>query len=155
MTFSPGLKAAHLIDRLERISRTAEGGPPLNAVQWQVLRYLLRANRFSKTPAALADFLASTRGTVSQTLITLEERGLVHKTASARDRRVVNLELTAAGQDALEFDPLILLGRDLAKAAGQGVEDLVFHSRGDAQIAGTAARRANVRGLLHLRALST
>jgi predicted transcriptional regulator len=65
------IEAAHLIDRLERLTRAGEG-LGLNPAQWEALRFLARANRFSRSPAAVADYLASTRGTVSQTLIALE-----------------------------------------------------------------------------------
>ena len=53
----------------------------------------LRANRFSPTPAALADYLASTRGTISQTLIALESKGHVTCEVGQRDRRSIDLAL--------------------------------------------------------------
>ncbi|CAH2394963.1 hypothetical protein [Mesorhizobium ventifaucium] len=63
MPVSPeALEAAHLIDRLERLARSGEQSGRLNPAQWDALRYLARANRFSRTPAALANYLASTRG---------------------------------------------------------------------------------------------
>ena len=62
MTSSVALEAAHLIDRLERLARLGDAPGGINPAQWKALRYLARANRFSRTPAALADYLASTRG---------------------------------------------------------------------------------------------
>ena len=62
-------EAAELMDRLERLARMGEQTGRLNPAQWEALRYLARANRFSRTPAALADYLAATRGTVSRTLL--------------------------------------------------------------------------------------
>jgi DNA-binding MarR family transcriptional regulator len=112
----PALEAARLIDRIERLSR---GGVPvhgLNPAQWDALRYLAQANRFSRTPAGLAAYLGSTRGTVSQTLIALEEKGFVRKRASARDRRSVELDLTEKGTAALGDDPLLALAGDVAEA---------------------------------------
>ncbi len=44
-------EAAELIDRLERLVRASEQAGDLNPAQWEVLRYLARANRFSRTPA--------------------------------------------------------------------------------------------------------
>src|SRR5262249_11418773 len=35
--------------------------------QWTALRYFARANRFSRTPSAFAEFHGTTRGTASQT----------------------------------------------------------------------------------------
>lgn len=107
-------EAAQLIDRLERLVRSGESRHGLNPAQWEALRYLARANRFSRTPAALADFLGSTRGTVSQSLISLEEKGHVARTQSARDRRSVDLALTKHGQALLEEDPLMRLAADIA-----------------------------------------
>ena len=73
----PALRAASLIDRLGRLMRSGEHAGDLNPAQWEALRYLARANRFSRTPAALAQYLGSTRGTVSQTLIALEDHGRI------------------------------------------------------------------------------
>ena len=114
---SDALDAAHLIDRLERLARGGAPARGLNPAQWEALRYLARANRFSRTPAALADYLGSTRGTVSQTLIALEQKGLVARGPSPRDRRSVDLRLTAEGAAALEADPLLTLASDIAASA--------------------------------------
>ena len=111
------VSAAHLIDRIERLYRSEEAAGDLNPAQWQALRYLARANRFSRTPAALADFLGSTRGTVSQTLISLEQKGHIARQPSARDRRSIDLSLTRLGTRALDDDPILHLASDLAAVA--------------------------------------
>lgn len=119
MSISPtALDAAHLIDRLERLARSGVPVRGLNPAQWEALRYLTRANRFSRTPAALADYLGSTRGTVSQTLIALEQKGFVARAPSRRDRRSVELALTPTGVAALAEDPLRALAADIGAAAG-------------------------------------
>lgn len=110
------MEAAHLIDRLERLSRSGVAVKGLNGAQWEALRYLDRANRFSRTPAALSDYLGSTRGTVSQTLISLGQKGFVSRQPSARDRRSVALGLTKAGEEALVHDPLRAIANDIADA---------------------------------------
>jgi len=115
----PALEAARLIDRIERLAR---GGVPvhgLNPAQWEALRYLSRANRFSRTPAGLAAYLGSTRGTVSQTLIALEQKGFVARQVNGRDRRSVALGLTAEGREALGADPLLGIARDIAATLGE------------------------------------
>lgn len=122
------LEAAHLIDRLERLARSGEQ-TALNPAQWEALRYLARANRFSRTPAALADYLASTRGTISQTLIALEQKGLVSRAQSDKDKRSVELSLTARGGAMLKNDPLLALARDIDGAAGRRVGDLAANLR--------------------------
>jgi DNA-binding MarR family transcriptional regulator len=125
MSISPeALEAAQLIDRLERLARAGEQAGDLNPAQWEALRYLLRANRFSRTPAALADYLASTRGTVSRTLASLEEKGYVTRAASRRDGRSVEFALSAEGERAMKRDPLLALARDIEAATGGAPADL-------------------------------
>lgn len=119
------LEAAHLIDRLDRLTRSGASVGGLNPAQWEALRYLARANRFSRTPAALADYLGSTRGTVSQTLIALEQKGFVGRMQSTRDKRSIDLELTSQAEAALRDDPLNALARDLAASAGADVDGIV------------------------------
>jgi DNA-binding MarR family transcriptional regulator len=118
-------EAAHLIDRLDRLMRSGANIEGLNPAQWEALRYLARANRYSRTPAALADYLGSTRGTVSQTLIVLEQKGFVGRTQSTRDKRSIDLELTPQGEIALKDDPLLALAQDLAASAGRDISPLV------------------------------
>ena len=100
-------KARHL-ELLARFSRlvAADGyAHGLQPVQWQALQFLARANRFSRTPKGLTAWLGQTKGSVSQTIIALEAKGLVARTADSSDRRVVRLELTPAGCQLLEDLP--------------------------------------------------
>ena len=119
------LEAARLIDRLERLSRSPDARTGLNPAQWEALRYAARANRFSRSPAALADYLGSTRGTVSQTLIALEDKGLIARQQNPKDRRSLELVVTDAGHAMLAGDPLIDLARDIAAGSGDDVSALV------------------------------
>lgn len=80
----------------------------LQPVQVEALLYLSRCNRYSDTPQAVTSYLASTKGTVSQTLKVLEQRGLLVKTPDPDDRRVVHLHLTLNGEN---------VARDLAVPA--------------------------------------
>ncbi|WP_336081976.1 MarR family winged helix-turn-helix transcriptional regulator [Thalassospira sp. CH_XMU1448-2] len=98
-------KAADLIERIARLMQAEEQKGQLNPAQWEALRYLAKANRFSRTPAALAEYLGSTRGTVSQTLISLEKKECIKRTPSARDKRSVDIALTPLGQQHLTNDP--------------------------------------------------
>ncbi|MBP6013949.1 MAG: MarR family transcriptional regulator [Alphaproteobacteria bacterium] len=107
------LRAAHLIERLGRLLRAGDHATGLNPAQAEALRYLARANRFSRTPAALADYLSSTRGTVSQTLLSLEAKGLVERQANARDGRSVMLALTKSGLKFLDEDPVRALAKTI------------------------------------------
>lgn len=122
---SAAIESAHLIGRLDRLMRSGVAVEGLNPAQWEALRYLARANRFSRTPAGLADYLGSTRGTVSQTLIALEQKGFAVRMASERDRRSTELALTRRGLAALKRDPLLLLAEDIAASNGGGCEELL------------------------------
>lgn len=102
-----------LSDLLERIGRLLRGArhrtDELNPAQWEALRYLGRANRYSRTPTALTRYLGSTKGTVSQTVIALERKGLVRRGDDPRDRRGVRLGLTSRGRANLQRDPMASL----------------------------------------------
>jgi len=90
-----------LLDRLARLRAAGQRLGGLNEAQVTVLRYLGAANRFSRTPSAVADFLVTTRGTASQTLKVLAGKGLVADRPDPNDRRVRRIDLTAAGQARL------------------------------------------------------
>ena len=113
MSGSPEYAAA-LLERIGRLVSVESHAEGLLPVHWEVLRYLQRANRFSRTPAALTAFLGSTKGTVSQTVSALEARGLVRKQTDPKDRRSKRLNVTAKGKRLLARDPLALLSDELA-----------------------------------------
>lgn len=104
---SPPERTAALIERIGRLLSTEAHAEGLLPVQWEALRYLQRANRFSTTAAALTAYLGLTKGTVSQTLKALENKGLVKKRVNNRDRRSNHLLLTAKGRHLLGRDPLV------------------------------------------------
>lgn len=100
-----------LLERLARMLLTDGHSGGLKPAQWEALRYLARANRFSRTPGALASYLGSTKGTVSQTLMALERGGLVVKGTNPGDGRSVRVDLTPEALDRLTDDPIELLDR--------------------------------------------
>ena len=110
--------AAAVIGRLlERVGRMARGlqyACGLNPAQWDALRYLAQANRHSRTPSALAAYLGATKGTTSQTVSALEEKGLLRRLSESADRRSVQLELTKEGSALLASDPLFDLEETIA-----------------------------------------
>ena len=95
-----------LVNRLSRVAHAMQFSNGLNPAQWEALRYLDRANRYSSTPSALADYLGTTKGTVSQTLIALESKGLVRRDRCPDDRRSIILTITDLGRQVLAEDPL-------------------------------------------------
>lgn len=101
----PGAAIAAPLERLARLMRAAEHGGELNPAQWEALRYIARANRFSNSPGALTRFLGATKGTISQTVMALERKGFITKAVRADEKRSVRLMLTAKGEDALTRDP--------------------------------------------------
>lgn len=119
------LVAANLMERISRLTRTEEQVGDLYPAQWAVLRYLSRANRFSRTPMVMTKYLATTRGTMSQTINALERKGYVERHPSLTDKRSVNVELTDLGRKKLNSDPLLRLSGDLDSALGQNPEKLV------------------------------
>jgi DNA-binding MarR family transcriptional regulator len=123
------IEAARLLDRLQRLARAGELTGGLNPAQWEALRYLSQANRFSRTPAALADYLASTRGTVSRTLASLESKGYVRRAESVHDGRSVEFALTKKASETLKLDPLLTIAKDIEKAAGRDLGDVVENLR--------------------------
>jgi DNA-binding MarR family transcriptional regulator len=73
------------------------------------LRFLSRANRFSRTPSALASYVGTTRGTASVLIDELERVGYLERKRSAEDKRSVMLSLTQKGKKVLVRDPVNVL----------------------------------------------
>ncbi len=95
-----GERLYELLLRLGRLIQAGErmSGAPLLPVQLNALHYLGRANRYSNTPQAVAEYLGVTKGTGSQTLRALEQRGLIERRTDKDDRRVQRLVVTTAGK---------------------------------------------------------
>jgi DNA-binding MarR family transcriptional regulator len=102
---------AELVFHLGRIASGEGLAQGLTAAQWAALRYFAQANRFSRTPSAFAAFHATTRGTASQTIKSLETQGYLTRMRSAQDRRSVRLVLTEKARGILANDPFESLVR--------------------------------------------
>lgn len=102
------------LERLARLMRSASHAHNVNAAQWEALRYISRANSFSNSPSALTRYLGATKGTISQTLLSLIEKGTIAKSSRGDDARSVVLVLTEAGQKILDADPLSNLDKAIA-----------------------------------------
>lgn len=115
-----------LLDRLANLLRaeqrrvaTAHG---LQPVHLQALAYVARANRYSDSPIAVAEYLGTTKGTVSQTLALLEEKGFLLARPDRDDGRRVRLSVSAKGRrllarlpaEALTTAPAAKLAESLA-----------------------------------------
>lgn len=95
-----------LIDRLGNLLRTENrrvgAKYSLQPVHIQILDYLRRCNKYSNTPIGISKYLGITKGTMSQSLNILVQKGLILKVADSDDKRSVHLKLTSNGSCLLE-----------------------------------------------------
>ena len=100
------LKMALLLERIGNLLRSEEkargAAVGLQSVHLRILGYLSRCNRYSNTPAGVTEYLGTTKGTVSQSINILEQRGFIEKRADENDGRVVRLLLTTEGRSFVE-----------------------------------------------------
>ena len=92
---------SELILRLARLEQTEAWQDDLNPAQRAALAYLMRANRFSRAPSQVADYLGTTRGTVSQTLKSLTAKGHLVAESVPGDRRSIRYRVTDTGRAAM------------------------------------------------------
>ena len=104
-----GAAIVALLERVTRLVRAAEHGGDLNPAQWEALRYLSRANRFSNSPTALTHYLGATKGTISQTVKSLVRKGYLEKIVRPEERRSVALNVTEKGRAVLTGNSWIKL----------------------------------------------
>ena len=95
-----------IIERMAALIRSEERKRctelKLQMVHFQVLEYLSCCNKYSDTPASIANYLGMTRGTISQSLIILETRELIEKNQDVQDKRVFHIQLLPKGLSTLK-----------------------------------------------------
>ncbi len=96
---------AELVAQLGRMAHGEAFIRGLTSAQWTALRYFSRANRFSRTLSAFAEFHATTRGTASQTIKGLAQSGYLTRKRSKTDGRSVDFNLTHKSKKMLSDDP--------------------------------------------------
>ena len=108
MTIKPQTpeQIAELLVHMGRAARSEDSASGLTAAQWTCLRFFARANGSTRTPSGFASFQATTRGTASQIVKSLQRKGLIIGVRSDRDRRSVSFDLTEDGRAMLAYDPL-------------------------------------------------
>jgi DNA-binding MarR family transcriptional regulator len=102
----------------------------LSPAQWMALRFFARANSFSRTPSAFAEFQATTRGTASQAIKALEAVGYLVRQRSQADGRSVTLRLTDKGHEVVARDPFEALVRAVGSLNAQeqaAMRDALHH----------------------------
>lgn len=127
-----------LLDRLTRLNAAEEWNGPLNPSQFAALTYLARANRFSRAPSHVADYLATTRGTASQTLKALARKDLITEARSAADKRSIRYDVTKEGLALLKeasglSEVIESLPADVSSSLAASLKSLVLallHHRG-------------------------
>ena len=107
----PARETAELLLLVGRLVQAEGYNGDLSPAQWMALRFFARANSFSRTPSAFAEFQATTRGTATQTIKALETGGYLVRQRSEADGRSVSLRLTNKGNKALARDPFEVLVR--------------------------------------------
>jgi DNA-binding MarR family transcriptional regulator len=98
-------RVAELALQLGRAAYGESSAESLTPAQWMALRFFARANRFSRTVSGFAEFHSTTRGTASQTVKSLTERGYLTRTRSTRDGRSATFDLTEKARRQLAGDP--------------------------------------------------
>ncbi len=120
MTSEQNIRA--LMNRLARLDSASSWSGDLNPVQRSALEYLRDANRFSRSPSHVAEFLGTTRGTMSQTLKALLRKGFVAEVRSEIDKRSISYALTRTGLAMLKEDGVIAVA--LTRLMDQDVVEL-------------------------------
>jgi DNA-binding MarR family transcriptional regulator len=113
----------------------------LSPAQWMALRFFARANSFSRTPSAFAEFQATTRGTASQAIKALEAGGYLVRQRSQADGRSVTLRLTDKGNEVVARDPFEVLVRAVDSLDAE--EQIVMHDALHHVLTTVAARGAH------------
>src|SRR5437588_12906782 len=104
-------EAAELLLLMGRLVQAEGYQGGLSPAQWMALRFFARANSFSCTPSAFAEFQATTRGTASQAIKALEAGAYLVRQRSEADGRSVSLRLTNKRKKAHAHDPSEVLVR--------------------------------------------
>ncbi len=103
------MKTKEIYDYLERLSNLLRNEERregmdygLQPVQLEALYYLSICNRYSDTPMGVVDYLGQTKGTVSQSLKLLEQKGYISKHANKQDKRSIHLKVTSSGKKLIK-----------------------------------------------------
>jgi DNA-binding MarR family transcriptional regulator len=107
------VEIGELLLQLSRGMLAEREGDRLTSSQWLALRFFSRANVFSRTLSGLAAYQATTRGTASQTIKSLEQRGYLRRERSPYDGRSSILTTTDKANERLAADPLASVFNDI------------------------------------------
>ncbi|MCC5859509.1 MAG: MarR family transcriptional regulator [Ectothiorhodospiraceae bacterium] len=94
-------RLAASIRHLVRATDPDANADGLTPLQWNALHYLALANRLSRTVSGFAAYNGTSKGTASQVIRGLVERGYIRRVASGQDGRSAELVLTDAAKNRL------------------------------------------------------
>lgn len=115
--FAPGAGIGFALNRVRNLlaAEMHEALAGTGVTSSQVSALLLLARGRASSPAELSKLLCVNAGFTTRMLDGLENKGLLQRSRSREDRRVVNLTLTKAGHDiaarTAEIAPTVLNGR--------------------------------------------
>ncbi|MBD3754646.1 MAG: MarR family transcriptional regulator [Gammaproteobacteria bacterium] len=104
--YADSAEVAELLVHVGRVLRSDAGASPLTTAQWTCLRFFSHAGKDANTSSAFADFHGTSRGTASQIIKSLHEKGLLTRVRSRQDARSHVFKLSALGWEMLDQDPL-------------------------------------------------
>jgi DNA-binding MarR family transcriptional regulator len=142
MAIMSARETAELLVQVGRLVQAEGYDGELSPAQWMALRFFARANKFSRNPSGFAEFQATTRGTATQSIKSLEAGGYLVRQPSKEDRRSVSLRPTSKGKKALARDPFELLVRAVDALDAR---ERTAMCRGLHQVLSTLARRGTHR----------
>ena len=121
-----------LIERIGQLLRVEQREialrEELHSIHIQVLQYLHQCNRYSDTPAAISQYLGSTKGTISQSIMVLEKKRFIKKIPDLNDKRVIHLKLTAKANKLLQKIHHDLMAKDLFNKYSDNIQTTVHHT---------------------------
>jgi DNA-binding MarR family transcriptional regulator len=133
------LEIGELLLQLARGMLAERENNRLTSAQWLALRFFSRANVFSRTLSGLAAYQATTRGTASQTIKLLVQRGYLVRKKSPYDGRSSILSPTEKARAHLASDPLASIFNEIDALPAPKQEQLRDILR---QLGGEARRHA-------------
>ncbi len=115
---------ARLLEQTARAIYESRGPKAIHAGQWAVLRYLARAGRQARTVGGVATYLGVTHAPASRAVASLARKDYIVVKADPEDRRVRRIDLTPAGRQLLEHDPVHRLTTAIEGMSGERQKEL-------------------------------
>jgi len=103
----------------------------IQAVHFEILRYLSICNHYSNTAQALVKYLGQTKGSISQSLKLMEKSGYIERKPSIKDKRIFELFLTKEGDSLYQkVSKKLVLGCDDNPEMVEAIKSLLTQWQG-------------------------